>query len=874
MKVCIIDGYGLIYKSYYALVKHPLTNSKGENVSAINGFFNTLHQILRRGYDKVICAMDSKTKTFRHELSRDYKAQRQKTPPDLYDQIDTIEKILSALRLPTIRCEGFEADDVIATVAVYCAANSITLDILSQDKDLQQLVAPGITVLKVQDGEMISIDREGVISFWGVPPEGLLTFLSLTGDSADNIKGVAGVGGKTAAKLYNEWGDLDAIYANIDKISGSLKDKLTLGREDAYFSKKLVALSTSAPVGDLPSLLNDTTPLDNERAVVLLKEKELPSLAARWGKTFGVDPKVFFSSNKSPNKSYPPKAFNSPSEKDTIKKSDEDSQKTFLQHKEREKREEYEWTKKDFLRDYSSYPAVPFTPDYGKEGFALLTSLITDNKERGALIIIDDAARVFRSFLSLGFPIIDLLNNRGKIIFCDLSIAKWMISSDFNTQNTKKEKSLSVPFSPPSPGRDELLSRWDSLSRDIKDMGLFNLFFFLEMEVLIILFFMEAKGIHLDTNALKDYGVELKKRIASLESEIYKDVGHVFNIASPKQLSQVLFVERGLKPIKKIKTGYSTDSDTLERLAQNDIVANKILFHRVNSKLFSTYADALPKLCDDEGYLHPQFLQTGTATGRLSCHNPNLQNIPVRTDDGRRIRTCFTATDGKLFVSADYSQIELVVLSHLSKDAAMIDAFKSGEDIHLTTASLIFSVPKESVTPEQRRVAKTINFGVLYGMSAFRLSRELFISMAEAQSFINSYFLKYPAVEKFMAQVLDEARATGETKTLFGRVRHIANINSPNKNLRQEAERAAVNSVVQGSAADIVKLSMVRVQNALSGTGSSLLLQVHDELIAESPKDNAQVVASIMKSEMESAVSLLTPLHVSVEVGPNWGLFH
>ena len=422
------------------------------------------------------------------------------------------------------------------------------------------------------------------------------------------------------------------------------------------------------------------------------------------------------------------------------------------------------------------------------------------------------------------------------------------------------------------------LALYKKLNALIKKFYKEKLFNEMELPLIPILSEMELRGIHLDTNQLYDYSKELSSQISNLEKEIFSIVGHEFNIASTKQLQEVLFTERGLKPSKKTKTGYATDTSVLEELSIYDPVPKKILEYRELSKLLSTYVEALPKLTDEDSLIHTTFVQTGTATGRLSCKDPNLQNIPVRSEQGRRIRSAFTSKPGTVFISADYSQIELVVMAHLSKDPNMCKAFTEGTDVHKATASLIYKVPQEEVTADMRRLAKTINFGVIYGMSAFRLSNELGISRTQAQEFITSYFTEYASIQRFISETIQEAHEKCRVSTIFGRSRFIPTINNANKNDQAAAERIAVNTPIQGSAADIVKMAMLKVNTALrkNPTGAKMLLQVHDELIFECP-DNQEAIDTtlkLIKENMENAVKLSIPLRVSIEYGKNWGEFH
>ena len=459
-----------------------------------------------------------------------------------------------------------------------------------------------------------------------------------------------------------------------------------------------------------------------------------------------------------------------------------------------------------------------------------------------------------------------------------LAVLKTDYSEIMTKEQSFKDVDLNTACSFVCEKSDITLQLWNELEKQVKKFYKEKLFYEMEMPLVFILAEMELQGIHLDTKLLAEYDEELSMQIKKCEDEIFSLVGHDFNIASTKQLQEVLFAELGLKPTKKNKTGYSTDTSVLEELALYNPVPKKILEYRELAKLQSTYVQALPKLCDSQNIIHTTFVQTGTATGRLSCKDPNLQNIPVRSEQGRRIRSAFTSLKDKVFISADYSQIELVVMAHLSKDPNMCKAFTEGTDVHKLTASLIYKVPAEEITPEMRRLAKTINFGVIYGMSSFRLSNELEISRTQAQEFITNYFTQYSAIQKFIAETIQSAHEKMRVSTISGRSRFIPAINSSNKTEQAAAERIAVNTPIQGSAADIVKKAMIKVNDALqkSDTGAKLLLQVHDELIFECPdsKKKIESAISIIKDCMENAEKLSIPLRVSIEYGKNWGDFH
>jgi DNA polymerase-1 len=949
--VYILDSYGLIFRCYFAFISRPLTNSKGENVSALFGFFRNLHWVLQHYKPECLfAAMDSKTKTFRHQMYEQYKATRNKTPDDLHAQIPWIEEVLQAMGIPVLQCDGYEADDIIATVARKCEEEKRPCRILSGDKDLMQLVTDNTQILKPESGAATwkITTSEGVKMEWGVEPSQLLDLLSLYGDSADNIPGVNGVGVKTASKLLNDYGNLDGIYEHIDEIKGAMQKKLIDGKDSAYFSQKLVKLCSEVPCSEIDQALNaGPAAYDFSSAAKVLSKYEVFNVAKSYaelalknsasdsetvqeevapGEAAGL--KAEAQSMQSQAQTLQADSFDQPAlevkENDTssyralTKLSElEDYIDAFLKSNEKILAYDSETSSLDtfscsllgFSLCYEEGKAVYVPLQQSDSDLFTSTDYISQKdalKSLSKLLLNKDVTLVLHN-AKFDFKV--LLNAAGekefeKLIACkiyDTMIAAWLNNPERTGKNgysleylgetqlglkgieftdivkkgqTFADVPLEQAYKYAAEDADFTLKLYKKQMEKNPDLKLFNM----EMQVLPLLTQMEMQGIHLDTAFLNSYNQELTQALNLVMNNIYKEVGHEFNIASPKQLQTVLFEERGLKPGKKTKTGYSTDTSVLEELAYEDCVPKMILEYRELAKLQSTYVETLPKLVDKEGRIHTDFVQTGTATGRLSCRDPNLQNIPVKSDAGRKIRSAFTAPEGKVLISADYAQIELVVLAHLSGDKNMCKSFLEGTDVHKATAAMIYKVPAEAVTAQMRRTAKTINFGVIYGMSAFRLAQDLGISRTQAANFIQEYFNMYSDVEKFINETIESASARGYIETLSGRRRPILNINSKNKIEKAAAERIAVNSPVQGSAADIVKLAMISVSEALKEKKSpaKLLLQVHDELIFECPDDQKTIdeTIAIIKDKMENAVKLSVPLRVSVEYGKNWGEFH
>ena len=931
----IIDSYGLIYRSYYAFISRPLTNKDGENVSAVFGFFRNLKAVLDKYKPHgLVAAFDPKGPTFRHQMYDQYKATRQKTPEDLHAQVPVIEEILVALGIPVLRQDGFEADDVIATLAKQCCQQGRPCRILSADKDLMQLVDCTTEILKPDKaGGWEVVGAAGVEAEWGVPPEGMLDLLSLIGDTADNVPGVPGVGIKTALKLLREYGSLDGIYHHADEIKGAIGNKIRDGKDSAYFSKDLIALRYDVPLeASIDSF--STENLNYQAAADLLMKHGVPAVAKQYA-TVSAD-----ASGETADVPSPTGAVSSVSQKNAAEVS---SQNT--------KAEDFTQDFSSFRKNTGNYSAVTdviqlqafidqvlASPEKivafdcetdglncreaALVGFSLscctgegfyIPLVCGDGLLAGNLISKDEAlAQLQRLF---GNKDCTVIMHNGKfdyqVLCCnglpqpqcliwDTMVAAWLLEperSSYSLESLAAGKlgletisfdsivpkgstfaDLTLDQAVPYAAEDADLTwqLYQLFKPRLEQTNLLKLFLELEMPVLPVLAQMELQGIHIEGRELEDYGRELAQEIAGIQAEIYEIVGHEFNIASTKQLQQVLFEERGLPTGKKTKSGYSTDTSVLETLAALDVVPRKILEFRAKSKLLSTYVETLPKMADSQGRIHTSFVQTGTATGRFSSRDPNLQNIPVRDEEGRRIRSAFTATPGKVLISADYSQIELVLLAHLSQDEGLCSAFNQGVDVHKATAALIFGVPAQEVTAEMRRTAKTINFGVMYGMSAFRLSNELGIPRGQAQGFIEKYFATYAGISQFKEDMISQAEEKGFVETLMGRRRYIPAINSRNKLEKSGAERIAVNTPIQGSAADIVKKAMLAVTDLLKKESCSaqLLLQVHDELIFECDQGEADTAAALIRQGMESVVDLRVPLKVSVEIGPRWGDFH
>ena len=937
--VYILDAYALIYRAYYALISHPLTDSAGRNISALVIFFSNLRSLLVKHQPQFLAAaFDSRVKTFRHELYPQYKATRAKTPDDLHAQVPMIEEALEALGVSTLRCDGYEADDVIACVAKKCDEEGRGCRILSADKDLLQLVSPTCKAMRPdkEAGGWRTLGEEDVVRERGVRPDQILDYLSLTGDAADNVPGVAGVGEKTAVKLLTQWGSLDEVYEHADEIKGALGAKVRAGRDSAYFSQKLIRLCDSVPL-EIDLAAFSTERLDFASAARVLERLEAFDMAKK------------FDALKSAALSGTP--FDEASEAQELPHQEEAA------HEEAAQEEAGHSTVKQNAGHYTACDSVESLARFVDEVLSSEARVVAFDTETDSLdslrahiagfslsfkagegvyvplvlnsggAVLDKAGcfgELFRLFARADVTVVmhngkfdlevlrangfALANGFAHAINCrlfDTMVAAWLLSPDargkspYSLETLAEGKlgirgvefadivgkgkvfadvSLDVAANYAAEDADFTLQLYEVLRGELSAAALESFFWDVEMRVMPILMSMEVRGIHLDKGCLVDYGKELAGLIRQKEEEIYEEAGCTFNVASPKQLQAILFEKRGLPHGKKTKTGYSTDTAVLEELSKTtlDPLPALILEWRSYAKLQGTYVETLPGLADEKGRVHTSFLQTGTATGRLSSRDPNLQNIPVREEAGRRIRAAFTAEEGCVLISADYAQIELVVLAHLSGDENLCRAFHEGVDVHRSTAALIYRVPQEEVSAKQRRFAKTVNFGVMYGMSSFRLARDLGVSRHEAQEFIDRYFETYAGVRRFIEDVKEAAHKNGFVETITHRRRHIEGIDSPNKTIAQAAERIAVNTPIQGSAADIVKTAMVKVSDALASScpDAQMLLQVHDELIFECPQDQASSAIDVIRHEMEGAVVLRVPLRVSVECAKSWGEFH
>lgn len=882
MDLYLIDGNSYVYRAFFAI--RGLTNSKGLPTNAVFGFTNMLMKILREKKPEGIAVIfDSPVPTERHRIYEAYKAQRPETPSDLVLQLPHIRRMIGAFCIPAIEMPGYEADDIIGTIAKAAAEDGHNVYIVTADKDMLQLVGDHIKVYDPMKDRLL--DADYVIEKFGVGPGRVTEFMALTGDASDNIPGIKGIGEKTARELLTTFASLDDLLEHPDRIKKEkLRNLVAEHSELALLSKKLATIDTAVPVEmDMAGFL--VSEPDWLSLMSLFREFEFSSLMKLIPSTETIS-----------------------HESETII-SEEVLRKTIASIKE-DVAVDTEATGRDPHVDMlvgislcsekgkAVYVPVGHLPDVPGAEDQLPLSLVAEAvgpvmSDDGIVKIGHnlkyDIALLQRSGLAISGRTFDtmiaayLLNpnkpnhSLDEVSFEYLGKRKQSFAEALKKRSTFAE--VPIEEAAPYAAADAALAfeLKEVLAPKLSAAGLEGVFFDIEMPLIGVLVGMEKRGVRIDTGLLGSLSRELASEIEGLQRRIYFLAGEEFNINSPKQLAKVLFEGIGLRPSKKTKTGFSTDVDVLLELAETHDLPREVLNYRTLSKLKSTYIDALPALVDPAtGRIHTSFNQTIAATGRLSSSEPNLQNIPVRGDLGRRIRGAFIADEGNALISADYSQIELRVLAHLSGDSGLVDAFNNDIDIHARTASELFGVTVERITQDMRRIAKTVNFGVIYGMSDFGLSEALNIDRNEARQFISRYFERHPGVRRYADEIVAEAREKGFVTTLMGRRRPITELKSNNRNIRLQAERLALNSPIQGTAADIVKIAMIRIWKRFADDRipADMLLQVHDELLFETPASEAERVTEIVREEMEGAVALSVPLKVEIGSGRSWAEAH
>lgn len=865
MKLMILDGNSIINRAFYGV--RLLTTREGLYTNAIFGFLNILEKLRNEEQpDALAVAFDLKAPTFRHLQYEGYKATRHAMPEELAQQMPLMKDVLRAMNIPIFECEGWEADDILGTAGRICAASDWDCVIVTGDRDSLQLVAEHVSVkLVVTRGGQTNTTLytpEVFEAEYGFAPIRMIDLKSLMGDSSDNIPGVAGVGPKTATQLLVQYGTLDGVYAHLDELKDSVRKKLEAGRENAYLSYELATIRCEAPVDFRPEdcLVREA---DNDALWALFQKLEFSRLAARYHlhPPKPAEPEVYEGECQS-------EIVTDAARAEALLRQFAEKERVFLL----------------FSADHSSVAVMDdgdtawlFSRKALGEGYeAFLRGLCAGNIRK----VTHDVKETMRFLMGQDLPI------EG---FCfDTALAGYLLDA---TQGSYTVDRMFVQYCGSQIGlADEkelgeaavtanLFARTAAVSAlyavlpaKLEAQGMQELYYDMELPLCAVLARMETAGVLVDQMALVAFGNMLSERIAACQELIFGYAGGEFNINSPKQLGELLFEKLGLPAMKKTKSGYSTNAEVLEKLKNKHPIVQAILDYRMLAKLKSTYADGLVKEIADDGRIHTTFQNMVTATGRLSSTEPNLQNIPVRTELGSEIRRMFVPAEGCVFVDADYSQIELRVLAHIADDARMQEAFRSGMDVHTATAAQVFGVEPEQVTPLQRRHAKAVNFGIVYGISEFSLAEDIGVTRKEAKAYIESYLANYSGVRAYMHDIVAKAKADGYVTTLFGRRRDLPELKSSNFNIRSFGERVALNTPIQGTAADIIKLAMLHVDTALrqAKLRARLLLQVHDELIVECPVEEAETVRKLVAEQMEHVMTLKVPLLAEAKIGESW----
>ena len=914
-KLFLIDAYALIYRSYYALIKNPRINSKGFNTSAIMGFVNTLNEIMTKEQPTHIAVAFDHGKTFRDEAFPQYKAQREETPEDIRRSVPVIKDIIAAMNIPALQADGFEADDIIGTLAVKAGGQGVETYMLTPDKDYGQLVRDNVFIYRPRHGGGYEkMGPKEVCAKYAIDsPQQVIDLLALMGDSADNFPGCPGVGEKTAAKLIAQFGDVDNMLENTADIKGKLREKVESAVDDIRMSKFLATIRTDVPIDlDLDSLRLGEP--DEQKLREIFNELEFKTLADK----ILNKPK---NNKKSVKQQLDLFAENPTDEPESSENASFETLQTtpheyYLIENETDARKilDFFLTKEILSLDTETTSTNPIDAELVGLSFSVEEKkafyvAVPDNREEAQKIVnifkpLYENPEILKIGQNLKYDL-EVLHNYGVSLagpMFDTMIAHYLIQPELrhnmdymaetllhyrtihieeligergrNQRNMRDLKPAEV-YEYAAEDADITLRLYNVLLPKLKECGAEQLFYEIEMPLMPVLAEMELNGIRIDTDSLAETSSILTSRMRQLETQIYEAAGEEFNIASPKQVGEILFGKMKIvdKP-KKTKTGqYVTSEEVLQQLRHKNPIVDDILAHRGLKKLLGTYVDALPKLINRRtGHIHTSFNQAVTSTGRLSSSDPNLQNIPVRGEDGKERRRCFIPEEGCLFFSADYSQIELRVMAHLSGDENMAEAFRLGHDIHAATAAKIYKEDIADVTRDQRTKAKRANFGIIYGITVFGLAERLDISRAEAAQLIDGYFASFPKVAQYMEQSKETARAKGYAETFFHRRRYLPDINSHNATVRNFAERNAINAPIQGSAADIIKIAMVRISRRFKAEGikSKMILQVHDELNFSVIPEEKEKVQRIVLEEMQNAYPLNVPLVADCGWGANW----
>ena len=834
MKLLVLDGNSIANRAFYGI--KLLTTKDGRYTNAIYGFMNILLNLLREhDPDEVAVAFDLKAPTFRHKMFSGYKATRHGMPQELADQMPVLKELLSDLGFAMVSLEGYEADDLLGTLSAAAAARGDDCLIATGDRDSLQLVNDHVTVLlaatRMGHSETVVMDEAAVKEKYGVSPKQLIDVKSLMGDASDNIPGVPGVGEKTALDLIQRFDSLDGVYRHLEDkaVKPGVRAKLAAGEASARMSRELAEICCAAPIDTAPGAYKRGAGKPAQ-AAALLAELEMHAMAER----LGLDRAPAAPAAETPLEEIAPAPLPAALSGRLC-----------------------------MARGEAGWYAVQGEKVWAVEAAALPALL-----ESEAQLWVFDAKPLYHIALEAG--------GEGRAIRFDAKLAAYLLNpaaSDYRVDQLEAEYAPAPRFACHAlPAAGALEGLYDALADKVAQQGMTALLQDIELPLARVLADMERIGMPVDKKGLEDFGTLLKIELDKTLASIYEAVGYTFNLNSPKQLAEALFDKMGLPPRKKTKSGYSTDAETLEGLRSFSPVVEDILQYRTYQKLNSTYVEGLLKVIGPDGRMHTTFNQTEARTGRLSSSEPNLQNIPIRTKLGSRLRQFFIAAPGCKLVDADYSQIELRILAHISGDETMRQAFLSGQDIHRSTAAKIYGLPPEMVTPQLRSSAKAVNFGIVYGIGAFSLARDIGVTVKEADDFIKNYLATFPGVKEYMDSTIAAGRENGYVSTLFGRRRALPELTSKNFNLRSLGERMAMNTPIQGTAADVIKLAMVRVWRRLrdEGLAARLILQVHDELIVEAPAAEVRQVSRILKEEMEGVVNFTVPLTADVSSGDTW----
>ena len=843
MKLLAIDGNSILNRAFYGI--KLLSNKKGEFTNAIFGFINIyLKNFSDVQPDAVAVAFDLRSPTFRHKAAAYYKANRKGMPPELAQQLPRVKELLRLMGIKVVECEGYEADDVLGTLSKACSDRGEQCFVLTGDRDSLQLIDDNVTVLLATNKETVRCTPEWFTENYGFEPIKLIDLKGLMGDSSDNIPGVAGIGEKTASALIKEYGSIENLYENYESsgLTKGVKAKLAAGRDSANESKWLATIVRDAPVD---TVIESYVPAaaDNAGISALLSELEMFKLLDKLGISAAEGANTAAAA-----------AETAPEEVKVINVTEVTLTEDVISS----------FDHCDYLLRDGKLTVRHGENVYSTDDEALILKFLASDCEKST----DDAKAHYRFAMAHGSELKNIRN--------DAAICGYLLNSSASDYTIEKLcAEYGVHYYSENGEFADLLSLEGisaKLRAAVEAEGMTELLEKIELPLTEVLASMEDTGICIDRKGVEEFGTYLSEMIEETQQMVYDDAGHEFNISSPKQLGIVLFEEMGLPAKKKTKSGYSTNADVLEELRNQSPIVDNVLKYRQYTKLNSTYVVGLLDKIAPDGRIHTWFRQTETRTGRISSTEPNMQNIPVRTELGSRMRRFFTAPEGKVLVDADYSQIELRVMAHLCGDENMCEAFSSGEDIHTSTAAQVFDMPVFMVTPEMRSAAKAVNFGIIYGIGAFSLSKDIGATVAQAKKYIADYLARFPKVKAFMDETVDNAMKTGVVSTMFGRKRRIPELLSSNKMLQAAGKRIAMNTPVQGTAADLIKMAMINVYRRLKAENiaAKLILQVHDELILEADKDCADRAAEILREEMQGVYDMRVPLAVDVHTGHSW----